>query len=278
MILFADQPTFTLVIPVKHQSPNTETATTHNNKQHTAQLRNPLNSIDLLNLSQNFRLLPVPEDIDDLEMTSRKMQDLAREVSEGNSLALYTGLKVASQNPRSLDSIAKANLTPYELQQYEHWRKSRDSHDNGCYKNDTMKLPDINWEENVAPVPNGAQSLKKFRQRAEAMDRIWGYQGATPEHASWLTYHLTSMLPLVKAVTKISNLERNTQTNKSYARELTDMEVAELETVRKVVIVAERNRSREMAKVRRLTRSIADSVAIMKSRVHALEKKHGRSL
>lgn len=241
----------------------------------------PLDPVNLLNLSHRFRLLPVPEDTDGLEATSRKLQDLAQEVHDGNSLALYTGMRVASQPARNPDSIAKENLTPYEWRQYDYWRRSRESLNNGRYRTDNneeiMQLPDFNWEKHVAPVPNGAQSLRKFRQRAEAMDQIWGHRGATPEHASWLTYHLTSMLPLVKAVTKISNLRRNNQIPESYPRELTDMEVAELETVRQIVSVAERNRSREMAKIRRLTRSIADSVAIMKSRVHTLEKKHGRS-
>ncbi|KAI9037618.1 uncharacterized protein KD926_000180 [Aspergillus affinis] len=243
----------------------------------------PTDSNGLLNLCQNFRLLPVPEDKDDLETTARKMEDLAREVDNGNSLALYTGLQVASQRPRNPESIAKAHLAPHERWLYDCWRKSRDSYDNAV---DGMRLPDFNWDKWVAPLPNGMQSLNKFRQRAEAMDRIWGHHGATAEHASWLTYHLPSMLPLVKAVTKVTNLQRNNQPREpreprgsrgAHPRGLTDMEVAELETARKVVAAAEKNRCRETEKIRRLTRSIANSVTVMKSRVHTLEeRRHGR--
>ncbi|KAK1144487.1 hypothetical protein N8T08_005360 [Aspergillus melleus] len=236
----------------------------------------PTDSNGLLNLCQNYRLLPVPEDKDDLEATARKMEDLAKEVDNGNSLALYTGLKVASQRLRNPESIAKAHLAPHERWLYDSWRKSKDSRDN---TENVMRLPDFNWDKWVAPLPNGAQSLNRFRQRAEAMDRIWGHRGATPENASWLTFHLPSMLPLVKAVTKVSNLQTNNQPRErcgSVPRGLTDMEVAELETARKVVAVAERNRCREMENVRRLNRSITESVAVMKSRVHTLEGRHGR--
>lgn len=118
---------------------------------------NPRDLIDLLNLGREFRLLPVPEDMDDLEMTASKMEDLARAVQEGNSLALYTGMKVASQHPRNPESIAKANLTPNEWRVYNHWRKTKDGQDHDG--EERMKLPDINWDANVAPSAQwGAES------------------------------------------------------------------------------------------------------------------------
>jgi transposase len=56
-------------------------------------------------------------------------------------------------------------------------------------------------------------------------------------------------------------------------RGLTDMEAAEVETVRKIVSLAERNRTRELEKIRKLTRSITESAAVVKARVKVLEDK-----
>jgi uncharacterized protein YlxW (UPF0749 family) len=56
-------------------------------------------------------------------------------------------------------------------------------------------------------------------------------------------------------------------------RGLTDVEAAEVETVRKIVSLAERNRTRELEKIRKLTRSITESAAVIKARVKSLEDK-----
>ncbi|OOF92788.1 hypothetical protein ASPCADRAFT_210054 [Aspergillus carbonarius ITEM 5010] len=137
-----------------------------------------------------------------------------------------------------------------------------------------MRLPEFDWDENVAPVPQGAQSLKKFTQRAEAMDIIFDHQGATPENASWLTANMVFALPLVKAVTKVTNIGKHMENmnNDRHTRGLTDMEAAEVDTVRKLVAIADKNTNREMAKIHRWTRSIKESMLVLKARADALEK------
>ncbi|RAL02060.1 uncharacterized protein BO80DRAFT_423974 [Aspergillus ibericus CBS 121593] len=251
-------------------------------------------STNIAQLSEEFRILPVPTDTDDLETTCTKLEELAKVVEQGNSLALFTGLKLATQRTRDPESVAKAQLTPDELMMYESWKAMRmrqttrqsdgdgNGNGNGIHDDDNnqngqseiMQLPDFNWAENVAPVPQGAQSLKKFTRRAEAMDVVFGHEGATPENASWLTSNMIFMLPLVKAVTKVCNIGKHLENTSGdrHMRGLTDMEAAEVETVRRLVAIAGKNRTREMEKIHRLTRSIQEAMLVLKARADALER------
>ncbi|RHZ63946.1 hypothetical protein CDV55_104363 [Aspergillus turcosus] len=243
-----------------------------------------LDPTDLKHLGENLTILPVPSVNDDLETTAKKMRALAKVVSDGNSLALFTGLQMASEHSRDPESIAVSQMTPDERFMYEAWqearkhrkRKNPDDQDSEETSNRGRKVPavDIDWVKNVAPVPDGAQSLKKFTERAAAMDIVWDHQGATPENAAWLTFNLPAILPLVKAVCRVRTAEKHRQNNRDPSmRGLTDMEAAEVETVRKIVSLAERNRTRELEKIRKLTRSITESAAVIKARIKALEDK-----
>ncbi|KAB8221852.1 hypothetical protein BDV33DRAFT_229942 [Aspergillus novoparasiticus] len=222
-----------------------------------------MDPLALKDLGENLKLLPVPTDTDDLETTLRKMQDLARVVERGNSLALWTGLKLASHSKRrDLESSARAQMTESEWELYERWkgmqdtRNDGDEHNNQTEQQKPLNIPEFNWDENKAPVPTGANSVRKFTQRAAVMDMIWGHQGATPEHASWLTFNMPVMLPLIKAITKVSNIQKHIQDTDPLAGKLTDMEAAEIETVRRIVAIAEGNRLRELERIRKLAKSI----------------------
>lgn len=270
-------------LPLRNQATGSCSDEQSNNDatQNTEAAIDPTN---LQHLGEKLKILPVPSVNDDLETTAKKMKALARVVSDGNSLALFTGLQVASQHLSDPESIAVSQMTPDERVQYEAWQRSRK---NGPMKNpgdqdseETSsrgeKVPGVgfDWVKNVAPVPNGAQSLKKFTERAAAMDIIWDHQGATLENAAWLTFNQPAILPLIKAVCRVRTAERHRKNNREPSlRGLTDMEAAEVETVRKIVSLAERNRTRELEKIRKLTRSITESVAVIKARVKALEDK-----
>lgn len=235
-------------------------------------------------VSEGFKFLPVPTETDDLQTTCTKLEELAKIVEQGNSLALFTGLNLATYPSKSdLESVAMSQLTSEELWMYETWKEMKTRQDtkskNGdrsCNEGDSnaMKLPYFDWEQNVAPVPQGAHSLKRFTQRAAAMDVVFGHRGATPENASWLTSHMIFMLPLVKAVTKVTNITKNLKNSHQsrQTRGLTDMEVAEVETARKLVSIANKNRAREMEKIRRLSKRIEKSASILRERAEALER------
>ncbi|RHZ60801.1 uncharacterized protein CDV56_105819 [Aspergillus thermomutatus] len=273
---------YTQSLPFRNQA----TGGCFDEQSNIATTQNPepgIDPADLKHLGENLKILPVPSVDDDLETTAKKMGALAKVVSDGNSLALFTGLQLASQHLRDPESIAVSQMTPDERMQYEAWqraRKGRTRKNTGVQaseetSNRGQKIPhDFDWVQNVAPVPDGAQSLKKFTQRAAAMDIIWDHQGATPENASWLTFNQPAILPLVKAVCRVRTAEKHRQNNRDPSiRGLTDMEAAEVETVRKIVSLAERNRTRELEKIRKLTRSITESAAVIKARIKFLEDK-----
>jgi hypothetical protein len=270
-------------LPLRNQAAGSCSDEQSNN----ATTQNPeaaIDPTDLQHLRENLKILPVPSVNDDLETTAKKMKALAKVVSDGNSLALFTGLQMASQHLNDPESIAVSQMTIDERVQYEAWQKARK---NGTMKNSgdqdseeasnrdgNVPAVGFDWVKNVDPVPDGAQSLKKFTERAAAMDIIWDHQGATPENAAWLTFNQPAILPLVKAVCRVRTAEKHRKNNRDPSmRGLTDMEAAEVETVRKIVSLAERNRTRELEKIRKLTRSITESAAVVKARVKVLEDK-----
>lgn len=258
--------------------------------------------------------LALPSPTDDLETSATKLAALADTVQQGNSLALFTGLQGVTPHMRDAETRARAQMTIEEREAYDGWKE-------GWYR-----LPVFDWEKNVAAVPGGAASWKKFGQRAASMDVIWGVGNegkdaddkqaaagvggedgngrgglaqsragagadpnssntvpdvlhsrgpvtvtATPENASWLTFNMPVMLPLVNAVTRVLKAQKQAQQDPHAG--LSDMEAAEMETVRKIVATVERNRSCELERIRRLTRSICQDAEILKSRVTFLESK-----
>lgn len=252
-----------------------------------------MNPHDLADLSYKLRILPVPEDGDNLEDTAQKLQAMAQVVQAGDSLALFTGLQLSSAphgrgRGRNPEELARSQMTPQERMLYDAWRRmkrQKREHSSSVVGNatsdenapptatgtgtGTMSLPPFDWEANRAPLP-GAHSEKRFAQRAAAMDVVFEHQGATPEHAVWLTFHMAHFLPLIKAVARVMNSQRIHEQDSRTG--LTDMEAKELETVQRAIYVAERNRCRELERIRRMTRSIAESVEIIKSRIRALER------
>ncbi|OJJ33785.1 hypothetical protein ASPWEDRAFT_41654 [Aspergillus wentii DTO 134E9] len=213
--------------------------------------------------SPKSAILPVPELSDDLETTARKMTSLAKVIQDGTHLTIWTGWKLASNQPRDPKSIAKSEMSIPELEAYELWNEGKG-----------VTPPTMDWNANVAAVPDGKNSLKRLTQRAAAMDVVWGRrQGTTlPEHAAWLTFNMGSALPLVKAVTRMLNAERY-YGNEPRAR-MTDLEAAELDTLCKIRDTAERNRSRELARIRKLMREIVHAQGVIGTRIRALERKH----
>lgn len=240
--------------------------------------RNKMNTNTNLHLG-DFSILRIPETEDDLETTATKLEALADVARRGNSLALWTGLKGAKSRSqpgivqgRDTESDARLQMSPMEREQYDAWKAGK------CW------VPEFDWKENVAAIPRGAQSLRKFGQRAAAMDVVWGRQQkqednddsgdgderARPENASWLTFNMPFMLPLTNAITRVSNAEKQAQ--QAPHTGLSEMEVVEMETARKIVAAAERNRTRELERIRKLTRSITENAEVLRARVQHLEE------
>ena len=143
-----------------------------------------------------------------------------------DSLALQTGQYVSKHaaDRRDAESIARSEMSIEDQPSYDAWKAGH------------HRIPHLNWAEHVAEVGAGPRNRKKFEQRARALDATWrgreqdeegkreGDDGhardssvkasagararATPENALWLTFNMPAMLPLIKAVVRVSNAEK----------------------------------------------------------------------
>ncbi|PHH67958.1 hypothetical protein CDD82_954 [Ophiocordyceps australis] len=116
-------------------------------------------------------LVPIPELGDDVETTARKMKDLAEIIDDGKSLAVCTGYAAAKNQERDPIQIATKTMSTPELDQYDAWVKG-------------IEMPTFDWNANLEPVPGGANSIKRYKKHAMAMDIIWKHEGATPDNAA----------------------------------------------------------------------------------------------
>lgn len=195
--------------------------------------------------------LAVPELGDDLQTTARKVEGFAQALKRGDNVALLTGLKLVPDDLRHRgdpEALAKLNMDQRQREMYEAWKK-----------NNIYIMP-FDWN-NAATIPNGTHSLKKFSERAEAMDAVWHHQGATPENASWLTFNMPDALPLVHAVHRVMKAEKHMKTQKDPWAGLTNEEVWELVTLNRFAAIVEHNYKREIRKYRGL---VSQTFEIMK--------------
>lgn len=159
-------------------------------------------SVDCSELNEHFQL---PLVTDDLNVIADEMERLAR----------------VGADKRDCLQIARAGLIGLELEMYDAWASG-------------TRMPHFDWI-NSRPAPTGRGSAKRYQKHAAAIDIIWNHEGATPENASWLVQNMILALPLVKAVTRML---RALITLFDGTQELTELELAEIQTTRKIVNAA----------------------------------------
>ncbi|KAJ6028757.1 hypothetical protein N7540_004333 [Penicillium herquei] len=210
----------------------------------------------LLALQEFPFMLPIPKSEDTLESTARKLGSLAIAIRNGGSLLLTNGSGSTPQRHKAED-FAKERMTDTELAQYNEWKQNK------------LSLPHINWQANRSPVE--AANSKTFSPRAMAMNVIWGCQAAVPENAVWLCNNLPSILPLVKAVTKLLSAQAHLDIYDPHAK-LTDQEIVEIQTLQLITATAEENVARERERLRQLSQCIQESQTVIRERLKSLKK------
>ncbi|QJT73685.1 hypothetical protein [Botrytis cinerea mycovirus 3] len=199
--------------------------------------------------------LPVPDPTDDLQTIAKKITALSRVVERGASVAVHTGFRKAAHDTLDAEETAKLAMTPPELMQYEAWKKG-------------AVMPSIDWTTHQADVPAGAGSEVRFARRAEAMNTIWKTELAGPRNAAWLTKSATYMLPVIIAVCKVEGARRDlTGGNKN----MSEMDMAEVQTIHKVCAVAMDRMNVTFAALRKLSAEINAAKDILQAREHALK-------
>ena len=202
-------------------------------------------------------LLPMPQASDDLQAVAAKIEKLSAIVEQGRSLAVATGYAGAKHQQRDPREIARAAMTPAEREQYSAWEKG-------------VKMPAFDWAANRKPVEGGPEAQKRFRDRAAALNVIWGVEGATPENAAWLVANLPYAIPLVTAVVRVRRAEKDLVGG---TKELDAVEMAEIQTARKIVAVAMENLNQAFAEVKNLSQRIHHAKNIIQTREHVIKSK-----
>ncbi|KAK9476815.1 hypothetical protein V1514DRAFT_344370 [Lipomyces japonicus] len=204
--------------------------------------------------------IPTPQDNDDLATIARKMEALADIILNGKSLAVATGFGEASHQERDPKKLARQAMKHKELEMYNAWKLG-------------AHLPKFNWETYKSEVPVGVGSAARYAKKAHAMARIWNYESATAENASSLMSHSINMIPLISAVVRVLNAERERSGGQS---DLSALELAKAQTTHRVVAVAMNKLNNTLREIKLFTEQLNISKDIIQAREHSLKAKISR--
>ncbi|KAF2858357.1 hypothetical protein K470DRAFT_272491 [Piedraia hortae CBS 480.64] len=207
--------------------------------------------------STHEQILQVPNPGDDMDKTMKIVQALSSVVDEGKSIAAATGYVLATNKPVPPEDAAMSHMTPEQELAYRGWKSGAD-------------LPQIEWTVSRVDVPGGPQSDAHFSKRAAAMRVLFKDQDIDQQNAVWLTFNAPDLLPLVKAVEKILNAERDSTGGQVGIK---SQELADYQTLRKVIGVASSNANKEMADLRAKMKAIMSSVERLQAQEKILKAK-----
>nr|QED43031.1 hypothetical protein [Podosphaera virus A] len=202
--------------------------------------------------------LPTPEPTDNLETINLKMNYLADVVKQGHSLAVRTGFAKAANPGCDPVSIARSSMDREELTQYDGWKAGK------------VNLPIVDWIVSRRPIIGGSKSQSRFEKRAAAMREIYNEPSIDAENAFWFTTEHTYALPLVKAIARIHGAQRNILGGQF---SLTGMELAEVQTARKVVAIAMDNLNRMSRSINAASKIIQARELVVKSKIANCHKR-----
>ncbi|AXU24204.1 hypothetical protein [Trichoderma harzianum bipartite mycovirus 1] len=200
--------------------------------------------------------LPIPEMGDSFEELQRKLRALAHVVEQGRSVAVATGYKAAAQQERDPREIARMAMTPVEIMQLDAWETG-------------AALPKMDWGKDQGEPPQGDASRATALRRAAALNRLYKTDKATVENSTYFVKNYSPLIPLLTAVTKIIGAQRDLVGG---MEELDEMQMAEIQTIGKIVATAQTNINRIQEEVRRLLRDINYSNSVLLARSHALKE------
>lgn len=192
-----------------------------------------------------------PDNSETLETTTAIEEALGRLVQNGGSIVDHTGVRQEDQEEFDAEQKARKIMKPMEIIQYDAWKA-------GAY------ISPIDWARDRLPVPGGKGTVKRYGRSAEAMNEIWNTDQATPENVSWVAQTHVHMLPLIKAVTMVANVQRDLVSR--YGDGLTAREMAEIESIRR----AKRGATKRL-------KATSAALNMSRSRMDALESAVRRS-
>lgn len=179
----------------------------------------PIANVDYTSTTtRSETLLPTPDPADTLHTIAGKLLALAQVVEQGKSLAARTGFKETTQQERDPLLIARATMSPKEVTLFDDWVGE-------------AVIPAMDCS---ACKMTGPPRCVRYGQddQIDASNAFWDASENHPINT------------LITAVARVHGAQKYLVDGQS---ELTEVELAELQTCRKIVIVAERTSASSLA-------------------------------
>ncbi|SZF03856.1 unnamed protein product [Blumeria hordei] len=148
-------------------------------------------------------------------------------------------------------------MKPGEREMYDAWT-------------DGYAVPSYDWTECTKPIVGGPGAQARFERRAVAARKIWKNDTITSSNVAWIAANQVYMLPLIIAVGKVQGAEKNLVGGQTA---LTEMELAEVQTIHRVNAIATIVQNRCNAEINRFNRIINENKDEMKAREHSIKTK-----
>lgn len=212
-------------------------------------------------------ILPIPEDGDDLQSLAKKMRDLEKVVASGKSLAVATNYKGMAYGKLDPAAIAKAGMTPAELQMYQLWEAG------------SFPLPVIYWKAmKEEPVPTSKRTINRDKARLRALRIVFNFPSASQENLAYITKHMEhSVLPLIRAVARIEGVQKSLKRG----QEIGDAEEwAEVQCLNQIHAKAATISNQRMEEMRKLNAPLNATVDVLRTREQAIKARletHGQA-
>ncbi|RHZ49193.1 uncharacterized protein CDV56_106441 [Aspergillus thermomutatus] len=160
------------------------------------------------------------------------------------------------ETAKKYTALAEA-MGPTEEMQYKAWR-------------DGAAIAQPDWETARKDVPTGNKALARAKRRKVAINRIFSRDDLTEENVMWLHTERKYIIPLITAVEKVVSAERDLVGGQT---ELSEMELAEVQTLRRITSVAMGNLQRVYERRNILARKIHSAREVFQAREHAIKSK-----
>ncbi|CDM33162.1 hypothetical protein DTO013E5_5656 [Penicillium roqueforti] len=180
-------------------------------------------------LPDTTTFLSTPQPTDKLVETHKKLKRLAELIGEGKSLAIHTNYAKAPQKERNPIDEAKKRMRSIEIEQYNAWVAG-------------AVMPTVDWKNSNKTVELPKAEKSHFKHQVHAIREIYPNSHITRKNAHWFIANFRYVMPLIEAVAMVRRVrweyvcDQEGPSRIDLAdQELTEMELAELETARSII-------------------------------------------
>nr|WMI40031.1 MAG: hypothetical protein [Rhizoctonia cerealis orthocurvulavirus] len=204
-------------------------------------------------------VLPVPEEGDSLETLYRKADALAKIVEDGRSLAIYTGFKQTSLGSVDPVEAARRSFTAAEERLWDAWCEG-------------SALPQPDWNQAPSNPRESDGKREQLAKWAHALNIIYKRTDLEGRHVTQFKKELEPLIPLVTAMMGVISAKRGLL---SGTTKLTEMEMAEYQTARKIASTVSDETNKIMRAIKEATNRLHQRNQVLQERVRQLGNKLG---